>query len=569
MYRSSVMPATALFYMFSRNVVFLVPQPFRIIMHNLIIQYTCLLIVILFVVMLAQKIKIAYPILLVVTGLILGFVPGLQGIEIQPDMIFVIILPPLLYEAAWNTSWKDFWKWRRIISTFAFLVVILTSFVIAMVSSSLIPGFTLAAGFLLGGIISPPDAVSATTILKNVKVPKRLLSILEGESLLNDASSLIVFRFALAAVSTGTFVFSQAATSFVIVIVMGVVTGLAVAMVFYAIHRWLPTTTQIDIILTLITPYVMYMVAEEFHFSGVLAVVSGGLFLSMRRDVILTHRSRLQGVNVWEAVAFVLNGFVFMLIGLEFPVIIKGLGPGGLNDAIMYSAVICAALILTRLLSCFGAAYFTIFISRYITTADSRPGWKGPLLFGWAGMRGVVSLAAALSIPGNLQNGAPFPHRNLILFITFSVILVTLILQGLTLPPLIKWLNMTDPDYAIPIEQQKQLVRKKMAMLCLSILENKYSRELKENDMVKSIKIKIDADMELLIDWDKKDTHKRAEAFYHDYRTVLDDLMNEQRNLLKTLNKKEEVNEAVIRHQLILLDLEQEKLQQHFSYDEE
>jgi CPA1 family monovalent cation:H+ antiporter len=184
-------------------------------------------------------------------------------------------------------------------------------------------------------------------------------------------------------------------------------------------------------------------------------------------------------------------------------------------------------------------------------------------------MRGVVSLAAALSIPETLQNGAPFPHRNLILFITFSVILVTLILQGLTLPPLIKWLNMADQDYIIPIEQQKQLVRKKMAMLCLSILENKYSRELKENDMVKSIKIKIDADMELLIDWDKKDTHKRAEAFYHDYRVVLDDLMNEQRNLLKTLNKKEEVNEAVIRHQLILLDLEQEKLQQHFSYDEE
>src|SRR4051812_1960814 len=194
-------------------------------MHHLLVQYTCLLVVILFVVMLSQKVKIAYPILLVITGLILGFVPYLRGIEIEPDMIFVIFLPPLLYEASWNTSWKDFWKWRRIITSFAFPVVILTSCIIAVISHRLIPGFTLAAGFLLGGIISPPDAVSASAILKNVKAPKRLLTILEGESLLNDAASLVVFRFALAAVSTGTFVIGEAALSFVVVIVMGIATG--------------------------------------------------------------------------------------------------------------------------------------------------------------------------------------------------------------------------------------------------------------------------------------------------------------------------------------------------------
>jgi Na+/H+ antiporter len=356
-------------------------------MSHTIIQYTCLLIVIMFVVMLAQKIKIAYPILLVVAGLILGFVPGLKGIQIEPELIFLIFLPPLLYEAAWGTSWKEFWKWRRVITSFAFLIVIVTSCVIAVVSSSVIPGFTLAIGFLLGGIISPPDAVSATTILKGVKVPKRMISILEGESLMNDASSLIVFRYALAAISTGTFVFTQAAASFVLVIVMGVITGLAVAMIFYAIHRWLPTTTNIDIILTFITPYAMYIVAEEFHFSGVLAVVSGGLFLSVRRHSFLSHRSRLQGINVWEAVAFVLNGLIFMLIGLELPVIIKDLGPGGLAPAIKYSLIITSVLIIARMASTFGALYFTIFISRFIKTADPRPGWKGPLLFGWAGMR--------------------------------------------------------------------------------------------------------------------------------------------------------------------------------------
>lgn len=538
-------------------------------MHHLIIQYTCLLAVILFVVMLAQKAKIAYPILLIIAGLALGFVPFLRGIEIEPDMIFVIFLPPLLYEAAWNTSWKDFWKWRRVISSFAFLIVIVTSSVIAYVSKSVIPGFTLAIGFLLGGIISPPDAVSASAILKNIKVPRRLVTIVEGESLMNDASGLIVFKYALAAVATGSFVFSQAAVSFVIVIVMGVVTGIAVALVFYAIHRWLPTDTNTDIILTFLTPYAMYMVAESFHFSGVLATVSGGLFLSYRRDSFLTHRSRLQGVNVWETVAFVLNGFVFMLIGLEFPVIIKALGPDGLGPAIKYSMIITGVLIVTRLLSTYGALVFTIFISRYIKTADSSPGWRAPLLLGWSGMRGVVSLAAALSIPLTLSSGAAFPQRNLILFITFVVILVTVIFQGLTLPLLVKWVNMPDRDLTISFEQQRQLVRKKMSVLSLTILADKYPQQLKDNHMVLALKMRLDADMELLKDWEKSCSRERADEFYHDYREILADLMKQQRDLLKMLNKKEGISDSIVRQQLDLLDLEEEKMRQHFTSLEE
>jgi len=538
-------------------------------MHHQTIQYTCLLAIILFVVMLAQKIRIAYPILLVISGLVLGFVPAFKGIEIEPDMIFVIFLPPLLYEAAWNTSWKDFWKWRRIIVSFAVPIVIITSCIIAVVSNYLIPSFTVAAGFLLGGIISPPDAVSATAILKNIKVPKRLTTILEGESLLNDAASLVVFRFALAAIITGNFVLGQATVSFIVVIVMGIATGLAVALVFYAVHRWLPTSTNIDIVLTFLTPYAMYVTAEEFHFSGVLAVVSGGLFLSARRDSILTYKSRLQGVNVWEAVAFVLNGLVFMLIGLEFPVIIKDLGPGGFNQALEYSLIISGVLVVTRLACTYGALFFTIFISRYITTADPHPGLKAPLLLGWAGMRGVVSLAAALSIPEVLSSGAPFPNRDLILFITFTVIVVTLVLQGLTLPGLIKLVKMPDPDYTISFEQQKQLVRKKLSNLSLEILQNKYAKQLNDNEMVKAFKMRIDADMELLKDWEKDDSANRANAFYHDYREIMTELMTEQRALLKTLNKKENINDEIVKQQLELLDLEEEKLRQHFAYGEE
>jgi len=537
-------------------------------MHELIIQYAFLLAIILFAVMLAQKIRVAYPIVLVVAGLILSFVPKLGHIEIAPELIFVIFLPPLLYEAAWNTSWKDFWKWRRVISSFAFPIVMLTSSIVALISKSIIPGFTWALGFLLGGIISPPDAVSASAILKNVKVPKRLTTILEGESLLNDASSLVVFRFALVAVTTGSFVLGKAAGNFVLVIVMGVLIGIAVALVFYALHRWLPTTTNIDIILTFLTPYVMYITAEKFEFSGVLAVVSGGLFLSARRDEILTHRSRLQGVNVWEAVAFVLNGFVFLLIGLEFPVVINGLGNDGLWPAIRYSAIICLVLIVARLASTYGALYFTRFISRYIKTADPNPSWKASLLFGWAGMRGVVSLAAALSIPVALKSGVVFPQRNLILFITFNVILVTLILQGLTLPLIIKWLDMPDPDYTIPFEQQKQMVRKKLSMLSLKILNEKYHNALENNDMIRSIKIRIEAEMELLRDWEQEENISRSEDFYHDYRIALEDIISQQRILLKGLNKKEQINDELIKEQLELLDIEEEKLRRHFNQRE-
>ena len=201
--------------------------------------------------MLANKLRLAYPIVLVLGGLILSFTSAFSHITINPELVFFIFLPPLLYEAAWQTSWKEFWKWRRVITGFAFPIVIITSCVIAFFSSAFIPGFTLALGFLLGGIISRPDAISATTIMRQVKVPRSLVSIIEGESLLNDASSLIVFRFALATVIKGQFHFREAATNFFLVIIMGTLIGLLIGLIFYGIHRWLPTTASIEIILTL------------------------------------------------------------------------------------------------------------------------------------------------------------------------------------------------------------------------------------------------------------------------------------------------------------------------------
>ncbi|HRI58220.1 MAG TPA: cation:proton antiporter, partial [Saprospiraceae bacterium] len=334
-------------------------------MQHIFIEYVYLILIILALVMLANKLRLAYPIVLVLGGLALSCTDEFSKITIDPDLVFFIFLPPLLYEAAWQVSWKEFWKWRRIIASFAFPIVIITSCVIALFSTMLIPGFTLALGFLLGGIISPPDAVSATTIMRQVKVPKAFMSIIEGESLLNDAASLIVFRFALAAVITGQFHFSGAATSFFLVIFMGTLIGLFIGLIFYCIHRWLPVTPSIEIVLTLVTPYCMYYFAEHFHFSGVLAVVSGGLFLSSKRQSMLTYRSRIQGFNVWSTLGFVLNGLVFMLIGLQLPSIAQQLGDISLSQAIWYGLIISLALIVTRLLCTFGASLFTRLMSHF------------------------------------------------------------------------------------------------------------------------------------------------------------------------------------------------------------
>jgi Na+/H+ antiporter len=526
-------------------------------MAQIFFQCIILIFVILVLVMLAQKLRIAYPIVLVLGGLALSFIPGITPFSINPEMIFIVFLPPLLYEAAWNTSWKEFWKYRRVISSFAFLIVILTSFVIAIVSSSIIPGFSMALGFLLGGIISPPDAVSATSVLKHVKVSKSLSAIIEGESLMNDAASLIIFRFALIAVDTGRFVFQEAAVSFFVVIVMGIVTGVVIALLYYFIHRWLPTTAYMDIVLTLTAPYVMYIAAETFHFSGVLAVVSGGLFLSARSHAFLGYRSRLQSATVWGTVGFVLNGIVFMLIGLELPVIVQQLGPVTLFSAIKYGAIITAVLIVTRIFSTLGASLFTRFASRFITTADSNPGWRGPLVFGWAGMRGVVSLAAALSIPFYLTNGAAFPQRNLILFITFVVILLTLVIQGLTLPLVIKWVKPDNIGNHMPDEEQERIIRKILAEQSLQHLHHKYGEQLAGNTSLQQLQIRFEND--------QTQCDPEFDCEQEEYRIIHFAMLDKQREILLELNKDPLIDEDIIRKYQGLLDLEEEKLRSRYE----
>jgi Na+/H+ antiporter len=532
-------------------------------MTDQFIQYVFLILIILALVLLANKLRVAYPIILVIGGLLISFSSLFSGITIDPELVFFIFLPPLLYEAAWQTSWKEFWKWRRVITSFAFPIVILTACVIAFVSNWIIPGFTLALGFLLGGIISPPDAVSATTIMRKVNAPKSLVNIIEGESLLNDASSLIVFRFALAAVITGQFHFGKASLSFVLVVAMGVMIGVLLGVLFYFIHKSLPVNTNIEVALTLVTPYCMYYAAEYFHFSGVLAVVSGGLFLSSKRQTMLSYRSRIEGVNVWTNFVFVLNGLIFLLIGLQLPRITSQLEGISLITAVGYGLAISFALIITRLLCTFGAALFTRIMGKFITVADPNPGWKTPLIAGWAGMRGVVSLAAALSIPLLAAPGIPFPYRNLILFITFIVILVTLVFQGITLPWLIRKVKPEDKFQSIDEQSQEMIIQKKIAMFSLNYLKENHGHET-GNTMLTNLIAKLQIEMDFFHTAADPNTPNdiETENARAGFRQIYLQMLEEQRKLLGKINERTEFDEDLIRKYLALIDIEEHKIRE-------
>ncbi len=523
-------------------------------MHSILPFLLAMIAAIVLLQMWATRLKIAYPILLVVGGLLISFIPGLPAVKVDPDLIFFIFLPPLLFEAAWTISFKEMKKWWRIIGSFAFLVVFFTAFSVALAANYFIPGFTLALGFLLGGIVSPPDAVSTGAITKFVKIPKSTKAILEGESLLNDASSLIIFRFALVAVGTGQFFFQGAALSFLWMVTGGIGIGLLIGWLFVQAHRRLPTDAPSDIALTLIEPYLMYWVAEQLHSSGVLAVVSGGLFMANRRLLFLNSTSRLRGYSVWESFVFILNGIVFLMIGLELPEIVDGLRSKGipLRTAIGYGVLVTGVLIVARIISSYVALIATLIFRPGVAPRASsrRRRLLMPLLLGWTGMRGVVSLAAALAIPVSLDGGIAFPHRNLILFITFVVILLTLLVQGLTLPYLITRFHLFDGIEDEPEETAKQKLKQGLKEHTYHFLKSKYDDGMQDHTGMQK----------LLHHWEEKS--KAADDGWMSGKTkkIFLEMLESQRQYLTELNKDPGIDEDIIRSQLYQIDLEEERI---------
>jgi Na+/H+ antiporter len=410
-----------------------------------------LLVLVAGLVVIANKLKVPYPVLLLLGGLALSFVPFLPVIRLDPNLVLFFFLPPLLYPAALFTSWRDFRRNLRPILFLAIGLVLMTTTVVAWVAHSFIAGLPWAAAFALGAIVSPPDAVAAEAILRRLRVPARIQAVLGGESLVNDATALVAYQFAVAAMVTGQFSLGAASVRFVLVGAGGVALGLLVGLVMRWVQRQLDDP-PVQITLSLLTPFAAYLLAERLHVSGVLSTVAAGVYLGWH-STALSARTRLQALAFWEMISFLLNGFIFIMIGLQLPGILRALSQEPLSRLTTYGLLISATVVFVRIAWVFPATYLPRWLSPKLRARDPIPPWQQSVLIAWAGMRGVVSLAAAFALPLVLADGRPFPGRPYILFLTFCVILTTLVFQGLTLPLLIRKLGVED-DGAVDNEER-------------------------------------------------------------------------------------------------------------------
>ena len=411
-------------------------------------------------VLVARKLALPYPIVLVLVGLALSFVPHLPEVKLDPNVVFYFFLPPLLYPAALFTSWRDFRRNLRGILSLAIGLVLFTMLVVACLTHWLIPEVPWAAAFALGAIVSPPDAVAATSVIRRLPVPHRIVTVLEGESLVNDATALVALQFAIAAMLTGEFSLGAASLHFVWAAAGGIGVGLVVGFLIRSAHRRLDDP-PVQITISLLTPFLAYLLAERLHASGVLAVVTAGIYLGWHSPLIVSARYRLQAFAFWEIVVFLINGFVFIAIGFQLPAIVRSIRHESLALPIENAAVVCAAVVLVRIAWVFPGAYLSFLLSR---NRESLPSWQDLAVVAWSGMRGVISLAAAFALPFVLNDGRPFPGRNYILFITFCVILTTLVFQGLTLPVVIRKFCLQGDGSAEEEERVARLEANKNAM---------------------------------------------------------------------------------------------------------
>jgi monovalent cation/hydrogen antiporter len=506
---------------------------------------------------LSNKYKFPFPIALVLSGLLISLIPGLPHIELKPGIVFIIFLPPLLYGAAWNTSWNEFKTYYRSIGLAAIGLVLLTTGFVALVAHLIIAGISWPLCFLLGAIVSPPDALAATTVTKGLGLDPRLISILEGESLINDASGLIAYKYALTAVMAGNFVLWDAGLNFLWVVSAGVAIGLAIGYGMYLIHKNFICVPVIEVTLTLLTPFASYLLCEEIHVSGVLGVVTTGLYLSYRSDVIFNNESRIMGYAVWDVVMFILNGLIFILIGLQLRSVFEGIKEYSSRELLWYGLVISAAVIGIRFLWVIPGSL----IPRMSRRINARRYFdqRNLVIFGWAGMRGVVSLAAALSLPLVMADGRIFPHRNLIIYISFCVILVTLLLLGLTLPWIIRKLKIE--PYSIALEEYQ--VRSEVVNNTLRFIDENLTLE---NVTLRSqIKSKYDIKYNRLQKTDLPANYfgtekPKTENIFNAFSQLQIDMIAVERKVIKRLHLAGVTNEEILRKLERELDLEETSL---------
>ncbi|MEP6671482.1 MAG: Na+/H+ antiporter [Chthoniobacter sp.] len=423
----------------------------------------------------ARKIHLPYPVLMVLCGLTLGLIPRLPQIAFAPELVLPVFLPPLLFPTALLTSWHDFKTNLRPILLLAVGLVLLTIAAVAWVAHACIPGLPWAAAFVLGAIVSPPDAIAATAVFERLEVPRRIVTILEGESLVNDAVALVAYRFGIAAVVTGTFSSATAALELPLVALGGAIIGWIVGVSVDWIQRRLDDP-PVQITISLLAPYLAYLAAEHLECSGALAIVTAGVYLGWRLPRMISARTRLELTSFWQMLVYLLNGVVFIFIGLQLPQVVHGLEQQSSWSRLLFQAgAVSAVVIVLRLLWVFPAAYVPRFLFPSIRARDPYPDWRDITIIGWSGMRGVDSLATALALPLATAVGTPFPGRDIIIFVSFAVILLTLVAQGLSLPILIRILKV---EGDCKTEEEGYIARLAANQAALAYLERRAATEV-------------------------------------------------------------------------------------------
>lgn len=517
----------------------------------------------------ANKRKLPYPILLIAAGLIIGIIPGIPDLEMDPHVIFVIIVPLVLYDAASKTSWHEFRTSIRPISALAITLIFFTTISVAVAAYYMIPEFTWPLAIILGAVVSPPDAIAASGIIKRLGLNKKVITILEGESLVNDATALIVYRFAVAAVATGTFVFWKAGLQFLLITSAGILIGIIIGILFVITHKKIENNTVVETSLTLLAPFVSFLAAEQFHMSGELAVVSTGLIMAWKSPEIFSYKARMRTRAVWDTLIFLLHGFIFILIGLQLPSIIDDLGRYPFLQILGYGLVISLVTIVVRIIWVFAGAWWQNYFrkkrkrSKNISDDNFKDDtWKNVLVVAWTGTRGVISLAAAMAIPLVLADGTAFPKRHSIIFLAFVVIFVTLVVQGISLPLLIHWLKIKPQNISGEEEKKLQLL---LATSTLHFIEK---------DLPVQLNLKSEAQLkekyeQLIRDLTSElQRHKKAKRNDEEIKTAPPDaLVNAQleiskfqRALLLKIHKEGEYSDTAIRQVENELDIDELKL---------
>ena len=522
-------------------------------MHGVELVLISLLVAVSVLAAASRAIGVPYPILLVLGGLVMGFVPGLPDVELDPDLVLVIFLPPLLYSAAFFASLRDLKYDLRSISLMAVGLVIATACAVAVVAHALIDGLPWAAAFALGAIVAPTDPLAAIEIGRRLGLPRRLNTIIEGESLINDGTALVIYRVAVGAVG-GTFSLAEAGLEFVLGAAGGIAIGLAVGWVIAEIRKRLDDP-PVEVTISILTGYAAYVPAERVGASGVLAAVTIGIYVGWRAPEISSARQRVAGYSMWTILTFLLNALLFVLIGLQLPLILEGLEDEPLGELIGIAVAVSVVVILSRIVWVHVITALIRMFDRRQSQIARRGTWQGRMVVGWAGLRGAVSLAAALALPTD------FPARDQLLFITFVVILATLVLQGLTLPAVIRWAGLHDDGAEA---REELLARRRATEAALERLDELEGEEWTRDETVERMRgmyryrvRRLNARAGEQDDGDGDDYEHRSRKYQKMVRSVLD----AQRAAVVELRNSGEISNDVMHRIERELDLEDERLE--------